>query len=87
MAGNFVKANNLYLSIPSDKYTILGLIWGRDYTNINSVAYAFAASVGAKRVFLYKLGAEGNASITAEISGRDITFATKSIDEFYYFHF
>lgn len=87
VAGEFMKANQPTLSIPSDKYTAIGVIWGRDYKNTNSAAYVFVASVGGKIVYMYELGREGSGSITATISGREVTFLLNSIDEFYYIDF
>ena len=66
---------------------MIGIVWGRDYDNVNAVAYIFVGSVGAKKVFMYEIGKQGNPSITATISGRDITFTTNSLDEFFYFKF
>ena len=87
MAGQILTPSVPQFSIAKNHYTAIGIVWGRDYDNVNSVAYFFAATVGGKKVFMYEIGKQGNPSNTATISGRDITFTTNSLDEFFYFTF
>ena len=87
MAEQFITYSEPQFSIATNHHSVIGIVWGRDYNNENSVAYIFVGSVGGKKVFMYEIGKQGNPSITATISGRDITFTTNSLDEFFYFKF
>lgn len=87
MAEQFIVHSEPQFSIATNHISVIGIVWGRDYDNVNAVAYIFVGSVGAKKVFMYEIGKQGNPSITATISGRDITFTTNSLDEFFYFKF
>lgn len=87
VAEQFITNSEPQFSIATNHHSVIGIVWGRDYNNENSVAYIFVGSVGGKKVFMYEIGKQGNPSITATISGRDITFTTNSLDEFFYFKF
>ena len=87
VAEQFITNSVPQFSIATNHHSVIGIVWGRDYNNENSVAYIFVGSVGGKKVFMYEIGKQGNPSITATISGRDITFTTNSLDEFFYFKF
>ena len=87
VAEQFITYSEPQFSIATNHHSVIGIVWGRDYNNENSVAYIFVGSVGGKKVFMYEIGKQGNPSITATISGRDITFTTNSLDEFFYFKF
>lgn len=87
VAEQFIVNNEPQFSIATNHNTMIGIVWGRDYDNVNNVAYIFVGSVGGKKVFMYEIGKQGNPSITATISGRDITFTPNSLDEIAYFKF
>ena len=87
VAEQFIVNSEPHFSIATNHPSVIGIVWGRDYINKNSVAYIFVGSVGGGKVFMYEIGKQGNPSITATISGRDITFTTNSLDEFFYFKF